>query len=162
VIYPYIKSTQLFACPSNELNKKDGSDSLDQFLNFAGLPLTSPRFPVSYGIVGSWSPAVGGGTVPSARNIGQSLAAIPDSSRTLIVSEIAGEDGYGEMTIDQPLTLWTGHLGQINFLFCDGHVKALKPAATGNPINMWNIEENIGDNNATLMGYLNAWQAKLK
>jgi prepilin-type N-terminal cleavage/methylation domain-containing protein/prepilin-type processing-associated H-X9-DG protein len=160
--YPYVKSTELYSCPSNPLKEKEASDSSDLYLNHAGLPLTSPRFPISYGIVGSWTPAIGEGTVPSERNLGQMLAAIPDTSRTLIVSEIAGEMGYAEMTIDQPDTVWKGHLGQVNFLFCDGHVKALKPAATGNPINMWNIEENLADNHPTLMGHLDTWQARLK
>jgi prepilin-type processing-associated H-X9-DG protein len=41
-----------------------------------------------------------------------------------------GDDGNGFE--------FTNHLGTTNFLFADGHVKALKPTATINP-NMWTI-----------------------
>lgn len=30
-----------------------------------------------------------------------------------------------------------GHLGTANYLFADGHVKALRPIATASTINMW-------------------------
>ena len=34
-----------------------------------------------------------------------------------------------------------------NFLFCDGHVKSMKPTATGTPLNMWNVDNfgSVGD-----------------
>ena len=41
-----------------------------------------------------------------------------------------------------------GHLGTTNFLFMDGHVKSLKPTATGSPICMWTIN-NADSNTAT-------------
>jgi len=39
------------------------------------------------------------------------------------------------------------HGGLANFLFCDGHVKTMRPSATGFPINMWNAQNttNWGD-----------------
>jgi prepilin-type processing-associated H-X9-DG protein len=38
--------------------------------------------------------------------------------------------------------VFTGHLATVNFLFADGHVKAMKPLATGTPVNMWTCEED--------------------
>ncbi|RYG57270.1 hypothetical protein EON80_28455, partial [bacterium] len=35
------------------------------------------------------------------------------------------------------------HLGTGNFLFADGHVKALRPEKTLTPINMWNRLDNV-------------------
>ena len=32
---------------------------------------------------------------------------------------------------------FAGHLGTSNYLFGDGHVKALKPSQTASPFNMW-------------------------
>ncbi|PQV64879.1 hypothetical protein B1R32_103146 [Abditibacterium utsteinense] len=42
-------------------------------------------------------------------------------------------------------------------MFCNGHAKAVKPSSTGNPVNMWNVEENIGDNSSEVMERLNNW-----
>jgi prepilin-type N-terminal cleavage/methylation domain-containing protein/prepilin-type processing-associated H-X9-DG protein len=170
-LLPYTKSTQLFSCSSHSgpaagtpgvgSTGADGADksddSWDVYLNLAGLPLTSPRFRSDYAANAVYD---GGGTPPMPGNGGAALAAVVDSSRTILVGEYNGP--YTEMTITDGSMMFTGHLGQVNFLFADGHVKAMKPTATGNPINMWNIEENVGDNNAALMTALNAWDAKLK
>jgi prepilin-type processing-associated H-X9-DG protein len=32
---------------------------------------------------------------------------------------------------------FSGHLGTANYVFADGHVKALRPTQTGHPFNMW-------------------------
>ena len=38
-----------------------------------------------------------------------------------------------------------GHLSTWKCLFVDGHIKSLKPLATGNPINMWGtMTDNTG------------------
>ena len=160
VIQPYIKSTQLFACPSNEGN------------TLPTVPLqANPKdnIPRSY-ICNGQHPALAapsiGGTAPMGPTQGASLAQMGDVSRTLIVTECAPTWRYGEAPVNVvpaanfPNYLFSGHLGQINFLFADGHVKAMKPAATGSPTNMWNIEE---DNDAfpALMTRLNPWEEKV-
>ena len=52
-IFPYVKSTQVFACPSNVNNGNFARDSDVTNMTAAGLPAGSPRFPVSYAINGA-------------------------------------------------------------------------------------------------------------
>src|SRR5438874_763832 len=52
-IYPYVKNSQVFACPSNPYNQQLARDSTDANLTAAGLSTTaSPRFNISYGVNG--------------------------------------------------------------------------------------------------------------
>jgi len=74
-----------------------------------------------------------------------SLSFIQSVSTKIILSENVNTY-YGVMYAD-----WTpggagnnmadcgfaGHLSTMNNLFADGHVKAMKPTATGTPVNMW-------------------------
>ncbi len=164
VIYPYTKSTQIFSCPSNTGTSTLAGDSTDTNLNAAGLPLTSPRFFRSY-VCNSDSTNTGG-TAPMLYNAAASLAAINDVAQTVLVTEGDASWENTDIPFNQTPsqvagTVFSGHLGTVNFLFADGHVKALKPTATGSPINMWNIEEN-NDAFAALMDRLRAWNAKLK
>ena len=150
LIQPYIKSTQVFACPSNTENTKPTIDQGSQFI------------PISYLINGS-SGTYMGGTPPTDINTSQSLAAIQSVSQVVLVGE--GTFDYPEFPFQVSGTGFAqygfaGHLGTCNFLFVDGHVKALKPASTGTPINMWTVEDN-GAAPATLQDSLNAWQVKV-
>jgi prepilin-type processing-associated H-X9-DG protein len=47
-------------------------------------------------------------------------------------------------------TTFTNHLATTNFLFADGHVKALKPEATITGVNMWAFDPA----NDPVSGYL--------
>jgi prepilin-type N-terminal cleavage/methylation domain-containing protein/prepilin-type processing-associated H-X9-DG protein len=157
MIQPYIKSTQLFACPSNTGNSQT----------------TWPTFifPRSYSINGEDSnigPSAGvtTGTPPSEDQLGQSLASIPQTAQTIMVVETDPGWRWPEACMacnvaDFRTNMFAGHLGTVNFLFVDGHVKALKPTATGTPVNMWTIEEdNAGP--TSLLDRLAAWQAKVQ
>jgi prepilin-type processing-associated H-X9-DG protein len=46
-----------------------------------------------------------------------------------------------------------------NFLFCDGHVKALKPMATISPVNMWNISNTVAP--SAMQGYIQTGETLL-
>jgi prepilin-type processing-associated H-X9-DG protein len=163
VIYPYVKSTQLFSCPSNTANTTIAGDSTDGQLTTAGLPLTSPRFTMSY-LVNSVGNNIGG-TNPMEYGQGSALASLTDVARTVLVTEgdqswNATEAPMQNAAVDFAASMYTGHLGTVNFLFADGHVKAMKPTATGTPTNMWNIEET-NDAFPALMERLNAWQNRV-
>ena len=165
--FPYVKSTQIYECPSNTYSGRAAYDS--QGAQLAVLPADAPRFPASYSINGAGSYL--GGTPVSETSAPPTynpttLSAIADPARTIVVSEYSWVDNRvnwddGNATNAGATGLYfKGHLGTSNFLFTDGHVKALKPVATGNPINMWNIEENQNDfpSNTGLMERLNTWQ----
>ena len=158
VTFPYVKSTQIFACPSNTDNGLPARDSDAAAL--LTLPAGAPVFPQSYGANGE--SVSGGGTsplTPAGSTGGVSLARFDDVARTLIVGEV-DDDASGIVLNSTASRLFSGHLGQVNFLYADGHVKSVKPTTTANP-NMWNVEENVGDNDATLRTNLQAWDAKI-
>ena len=150
ILQPYLASTQVLACPSNPKNSLLSSDGV---------------FPRSYVANGNNSDIGGTSPMPlTSANAGdgKALAAISDTARTLLITE--GETEYSEATVGfAPATfagdMFGGHLGTCNFLFADGHVKALKPTATGTPVNMWTIEDD-GAGPTSLQDLLAAWQAK--
>ncbi len=162
-IFPYVKSTQIFACPSNTGNTT--------ILNNSTSTAIPQGIPYSYVSSGGDTPgATGGGDTHyggprpirfvnnSTANIAPcSLAEIVSVAQVIMVGEtnsgVAAAsprkdpdfwDNDGDMTTQS-------HLGTSNWLFCDGHVKAMKPLATGTPTNMWNVN-NATTNGTTTVG----------
>ena len=136
-LQPYLKSAQLWLCPSNPKNTT---------VHMAADPAVNlPEIRVSY--VGNprlIAPGWGGGS--------PALSFLKSASTKIIISENVNTY-YGVMYAD-----WTpggpgnnmadcgfaGHMGTMNCLFADGHVKALKPLATGTPVNMWGtMNDNV-------------------
>jgi prepilin-type N-terminal cleavage/methylation domain-containing protein/prepilin-type processing-associated H-X9-DG protein len=161
ITFPYTKSAQLFSCPSNTANTNRAGDSTDARIATAGLPVGSPVFMRSYVCNGNNGNIAG--TAPmQIGNGAQALAAVNDPARTVLVTESDNVE-YSETPTGQlggfGGSMFRGHLQTINFLFADGHVKAMKPSATISP-NMWNIEET-GDNDGNLVTTMNSWQTKV-
>ena len=142
-IYPYVKSTQLFACPSNTNNATFAYDSDPGSMTNNGLnPNTDVRFPVSYSING-WDITDTSNPpnylLPCTSKVANSLATFDETATTILVGEY--EDWYSELNLDTWPKYFKGHLGTSNFLFADGHVKALKPIATIGSTNMWTLHK---------------------
>ena len=162
VTQPYLKSTQIFACPSNTGNALDTED------NGTGGLQTPAAMPRSYSINGESANI--GGTPTSNIGIDVALASIGSVAQTIIVGETDPDWRFPEIYMAGPATpntgdtvqhyAFKGHLNTINWLFVDGHVKAMKPIATGTPVNMWTIEDDLAGP-ATLADRLNAWQVKV-
>ena len=158
VIQPYVKSTQLFACPSNTGNTLTTNYDSGTFI------------PRSYSINGGEGAngaafdATIGGTAPS-RNDGnsESLSALQSVSQIWLVTESSKDWPWPELNTNSVLADigFSGHLGTINWLFADGHVKSMKPAATGTPNNMWTIEDD-GPAPTAFLDNLAGWQNKIK
>ena len=131
IVQPYLKSTQIWACPSNKENSKIQMDAV------AGRP-DYPAIVMSYAgnprvLVPNWT-----GADPLA------LALVTNTSSKILLSETNyGDYGNWETMYDD----WNAntirdngfadHLGTMNCLFLDGHVKAMKPVNTATPLNMW-------------------------
>lgn len=167
-IQPYIKSIQLFKCPSNTSNAK---------LSYTNNG-TGDTIPVSYASVGAdnQTPTLWGGKTvlgfnpySSSFTSPTSLAEVASSSQTIMVAEKAAD-------ANQDPEFWPyaehfhfqNHLGTTNFLFADGHIKAMKLTATGTPLNLWNIantanttDTTTGPANSNLQGLLNTAQIEL-
>ena len=140
-IYPYVKSTQIFACPSNPNNATPAGYNDPAGINFPQSYLANGGNNASQEIVlvGGVRPirdaSLGVGNGPAA------LASFDSVSQVVTVCEAGAArfdpDMYGP--VDMVNIGFQNHLATTNFLFADGHVKSLKPMATVTPLNMWNI-----------------------
>ena len=137
-LQPYLKSAQIWQCPSNPKNTIVHMAE-DKSLN---LPTIYVSYDANPRLI---SPEWGGGS--------PSLSFVNSVATKIIMSENINTY-YGMMYAD-----WTpggagnnmadcafaGHMGTMNCLFVDGHVKSMKPLATGTPVNMWGtMNDNTG------------------
>jgi prepilin-type N-terminal cleavage/methylation domain-containing protein/prepilin-type processing-associated H-X9-DG protein len=170
LVQPYVKSVQLFKCPSNASTRS---------INY--VPSGQPAIAVSYlcngggnvGNEGQW-----GGKTPMPvvmptgdgsyyRNAATGLSEIASPSQLILVGEGAdrADPWFYPQFSDMKMQ---NHLGTANFLFADGHVKSMRPVATGTPINMWNISNTTtptdgqpGPASTYLLGVLGEVEADL-
>ena len=154
-VLTYIKSTQIFACPSNTevqvASAKDGTTFTNHYAANAIGNVYDPGAKDNAGAFDGFS------------GRGMSLAAFLDTSKTISVFEYRKNSYF--TTPDQSWAidgLFAGHLTTSNYLFVDGHVKALKPMATvtGN-VNLWTRDnsqsgpaDSIGCDYAALTAFL--------
>jgi prepilin-type processing-associated H-X9-DG protein len=85
---------------------------------------------------------------------------------TLVDGVLAANTGQDRIEVGQqgsPADSWGspifGHFQMPNFLFADGHVKAMRIEATLSPVNMWNTD-NKAAMPSTTRGYKNLMNAK--
>lgn len=146
-IMPYVKSVQVFKCPSNTSTQviSNSMDSSGEGIPNHYLAVGTSRNSTPNLFADEWggTPAMSYFDLIPVR-----LAAIVNPSQTLCVVENRGDrrdpDVYrpGKFSAaanSSQEMAFTNHLGMTDFLFCDGHVKALKPMVTVSPVNMWNI-----------------------
>jgi prepilin-type processing-associated H-X9-DG protein len=125
-IYPYVKSTQVFACPSNATSWSTRDNAI--------AALSMPDIP--YGYAANWH-------FLSNRDDSTNLETSFDKpSQKIMVSEnISTEVGTAAFDFNStngfPNNAFANHLLTMNCLFGDGHVKAMRPTATVSPFNMW-------------------------
>jgi prepilin-type N-terminal cleavage/methylation domain-containing protein/prepilin-type processing-associated H-X9-DG protein len=170
LIYPYVKSTQLYVCPSNPNSKlNDEGNSADIITKKSYAALAEGNGDGS-GDAGGLTPLANGVSNPWTPVVVRSLSSYNDSSKTIIVSERGGEgSGNYRFFIGSvgSVNLFH-HLGMPNFLFADGHVKAMKPLATGTPVCMWNLGNSttlngpVGPCPPTLLNRLAGAEATMK
>jgi prepilin-type N-terminal cleavage/methylation domain-containing protein/prepilin-type processing-associated H-X9-DG protein len=145
LVQPYMKSKQVFDCPSNATATvvACSTPSARVFTDYvANGTRWGPR-PTNTGF-GYPRPMdmadVVTGTVQAT-----SLASIAEPSRAIEIAEYKGTGNYanidstssGNGSFDL-----TNHLGTSNFLFVDGHVKSMKPTGTINGANLWASDPN--------------------
>ena len=129
-IYPYVKSTQLFACPSNTRN----ADIADLGApGVANAPV--PQMPVSYLI--NYNLYVSPGSKQ-----GLAMAQIQEASTRIAIAE-GGADGWNWTALYSGWSPslagrgFAGHLGTYCLVYADGHAKAKRPVQTATPLNEW-------------------------
>jgi prepilin-type N-terminal cleavage/methylation domain-containing protein/prepilin-type processing-associated H-X9-DG protein len=139
VVQPYVKSTQLFKCPSNTVNVSMAGDS------------TLIAIPASYAAnMRIFS--------PEATDQPVSMATVTATAQKIMVAEstrefrnIAWPDWIVGADTQFRDRHWAGHLRTANYLFADGHVKSLRPTSTARNFNMWG---HFNDNSAACQALL--------
>ena len=136
-IYGYIKSQGVFNCPDNPKNT-----TWDGGAPFPGVPALNLSYAENprIGEPGGWAMGYGAG------GIAQGQIQAP-ASKILICESINGSPDFIWPDTDAPSIQnlgYAGHNGSANYLFCDGHVKTMKPTATASPLNMWGGTNGAG------------------
>lgn len=150
-IQPYIKSAQLFKCPSNTDNSLAEGSPVPQEVsaNYMGN---------IHGCGGDpwFSNSNCAGVFGGRNSPGVALSDINSPATTIAVIE--GQGG----TMIYPDYSWStdrlfvGHLATTNMLFADGHVKAMKPSGTtATGMNMWS-RDNAAAVSANLQSFINS------
>ncbi len=148
LMQPYIKSQNVFQCPSNP--RKDLLQYGDAANGFAG------GF-VSYAasVVGGFQDAGGTGTGYTAP-FGYPQYVSPAQTIVIVETTARYTDFYVNSNFwshtptgdgDSQGCLFSGHTSLSNYLFCDGHVKSMRPLATldtddlgSGTVNLWRYD----------------------
>jgi len=172
-IAPYIKSNGLFVCPSNE--------SENVMYGGAQIPGSSDYASNTWAVNNNFGAAgsvlqLGDGAFSAWGATGVSLTMFTEPSSTIALVENPGEDSLADLgtcptfawqggwdmvnfNINDPTSgsecgPYGGHTGLGNYLFADGHVKAMTPFQTtdasgggSGQVNMWSRDQT--DFNAT-------------
>jgi prepilin-type N-terminal cleavage/methylation domain-containing protein/prepilin-type processing-associated H-X9-DG protein len=154
-LQPYIKSRQIMVCPSaNSRTKYDGIGSDASAYapigtGYDGSPLSYTAAAVNheyqYPMRQECLTGMGG---LMDQGGGSPLSGYPHPSSTIMIAETE-IDRFPEIVLSDTQAilpggnstagsqLWAGHLQTSNFLFCDGHVKAMRPQQTIQGDNLW-------------------------
>ena len=123
-LYPYVRSVGIYRCPDDERDRSYDSDD---------------NLPKSY-------------SANTAIMTGSHLSTLSSLEQIIAAVDTRGYNGEDWNTVNPAFLPDTGrglyahvptHLfyehptGAVNFLFADGHIKAMQPAATLTPVNLW-------------------------
>ena len=147
--YPYLKAPNVFGCPSNPASVKlaDYGDTLTQYPHiYAGYSTTFQLFSPFFGAPHSeaWLQE------PSSKIMITETQAYAGSG---LDGALAWDDWAGKAAFER--MVFSGHTGRMNALFCDGHVKSVKPdqtAGANGAINMWGKFQDSPTDNTCAAG----------
>jgi prepilin-type N-terminal cleavage/methylation domain-containing protein/prepilin-type processing-associated H-X9-DG protein len=156
-IQSYVKNTQIFRCPSNPATVSSSSyeasapaQGVAPFqTNYVGNILGDNA------VLFNAQSATNAGVFSGSLQPPVTLSDISTPSTTISVYEIRTGNQYVSPDYDASTfvaTLYAGHLSTTNYLFADGHTKALRPLETvGGNVNMW-TRDNSQNGPATSTG----------
>lgn len=144
----YINSTQIYVCPSTGYRSSYSAGSKRETVRvdgFAGSYAGNGSRDYNYGPYGgdcnSSSKPLGclplsqGADLTRGKNM--ALLEVPAETIMLVEAGVRGNNGLDWSGAD--FNIWSGHMRTMNVLFCDGHVKAMRPLDTATPKNLWTI-----------------------
>ncbi len=150
VIQPYLKSTQVAACPSNKRNEMQADAANANYprinASYSGNVLPTPDVQPTCSSEGFFCRENRRGRPVAAIETPTLLISVVESTRPSSDFDVTGGGATGQFgplpTSNGCATyqagascLFAGHLGTTNFLFADGHAKAMKPIMTINEVN---------------------------
>lgn len=139
-IQPYVKSTQLFQCPSNSRSKTVADNAVQ---NFPAINISYVGNPHIF-LTPDWEGA-GSATLNQSSIGAPATRIVVGEGRNPGDYQCIGRWGTGWGTDQFKYDGFAGHLGTWNILYADGHVKSLKPTRTMAPINQWgDMQDNDG------------------
>ena len=161
LLQPYVKSTQIFKCPSNTSNGfyQDTGPALAARVAF------TPGIPLSY--TANAGRAEGDANGPGwVRPMGdntanKSLASIQTPATTIMILE-EKNNPFADAYEASNMANLQMHLGTSNFLFADGHAKAMKPTATAINVCLWTTNNAIEENSTTPTSCRPNWITQLQ
>ena len=159
VIYSYVKSTDVFKCPTNPNDPASNNGEWIQSPNTAQYPRIVHDYAGNEGgtnnnvYANRGCGAFTGGSGSNVNNPGWALSQFANPASTIDVLEsrdakhAPAPDGRFSIDYDSDDSsfflnmLFAGHTGFTNYLFVDGHVKSLRPVQTiANNVNMWTLD----------------------
>lgn len=180
-VFPYVKSTQIYVCPSNTDNRTiadppNAAAVTASPLWWSGLNVgvdpnfSQPTINVSYSMNRHFG---GQDTTADATQSGDATSPathmnqVDKPSQKILVTEArhAGHvgDRFADINDDWSYQaswapgLYSKHLSTVNCLFGDGHVKAMRPLSTMTPFNMWGRFSQQNQNNTGQAECANPW-----
>ncbi|BDI30496.1 hypothetical protein CCAX7_25470 [Capsulimonas corticalis] len=143
MVYNYVKSADVYRCPSNPAGKDAAWDPA------AGNGCTARVYPQIWQSYSANSNSVNGlnQNAPFANgNSPIALATIQAPAQVILLTEALAP--YPDASINNTgVQLFAGHTQQTNLLFCDGHVKSMRLSQTinetdggGSRTNLWSID----------------------
>jgi len=150
-IYPYVKSLQVYVCPSNTYAAAQVTAGQFMSYGFGGNENPSSNIPVSYAMNGDIGFVNENGGPPNAQYTWgpyKSEAGIDEPSSKVMITECIGTNSAthwpgwfnfsGAASSAGIYTqLFAGHTGLMNVAYIDGHVKAMKPVNLLTPVNQF-------------------------
>jgi prepilin-type N-terminal cleavage/methylation domain-containing protein/prepilin-type processing-associated H-X9-DG protein len=145
ILQPYVKSTQIFVCPSNT-STPTSTPSLSTFNGYwstYAANIYNGGQPYGTAMTLGLFAECQNGNPATTFSQGTPLSQVPSPAQTIALFEYNQADAYdpsiswacGSVSTQR---LFVGHLETSNYLFADGHVKALQPMNTvGGGYNMW-------------------------
>jgi len=151
LIQPYTKSAQVVTCPSNKRNETqaDAANAGYPRINasYAGNVLPADGAAPACGSSGFFCSDNRPGRPVATMETPALLIAVTESTRNSSNFDVAGGNpsngSFGPLPLNNGCSnnyagascLFVGHLGTTNFLFADGHAKAMQPKRTINEVN---------------------------
>ncbi|HEY3333067.1 MAG TPA: DUF1559 domain-containing protein [Capsulimonadaceae bacterium] len=153
VIYAYVKSTQVYSCPSNTNKSTDGASVAFPSAYPAVLRHYSTNVRIN-STAGSppWSgPFFLNSIVTPTTKIW--IAEVRDGDKQTMFEDWGSTAAKVTELADK---MYAGHVSTANYLFADGHAKSMRPTLTASPINMWGrMYDSPGACNTSMYSKLN-------